>query len=210
MGQFPAHPPRDRSAAERRRTVATAEGRGPSRASLPGNRSSASAYVLCYHCEDKPPGDGRISPISREDLMPTCRLLFAPDGSSGGGGSGGGSANVRGIVALAERRDTPNRAAGRIYRQEACIVYTEGYPGANGHQITWLRSYYQGRQSGYRWLVPTPPCRYRPGGDALFARLERRLGLSTEAARSEQLENLTYLGSKESVLSWCAASLLSG
>ena len=133
-----------------------------------------------------------------ENTQPLAR---SPDGSSGGGG-GGTTSNVRGIFTLSPTLGVPNLAAGGIFRQEAIIAYSEEYPGGGGHQITWFRSFYQGLHSGYRWLLPSAPCRYRTASSELFAYLEKQFNLAPEYAKTEMLEDLTILNSKKDVLEW--------
>ena len=146
--------------------------------------------------------------IQTVESLLTTKPPFGANGSEGGGGGegsegGGGTvANVRGIVVVPKVAGLDNLAAGRIPRQEAILCYTEEAPGGRGHLITWFRSFFQGNHSGYRWLVPTPPCRYRPDDANLFRRLEGQLRLPSTRVHEERIENGVMLTSKAAVLDY--------
>lgn len=97
---------------------------------------------------------------------------------------------------------TINTAAGRIFRQESIICYSEEAPRAEGHQITWFRSYYQGKESGYRWIIPTPPGRYTFTNSKLFRQLESLVNTTQVKVHKERLFNGTVLTSVKDVLSY--------
>lgn len=149
---------------------------------------------------------------SLEELLSVTAPFGANGGQGGGGGGGadppdggrgGGSvANVRGIIAASALDAVENLAAGRIPRQEAILCYTEEAPGGNGHLTTWFRSFHQGRFSGYRWLIPTPPCRYRPDEPTLFRMLEQRLNLASASVHEERVENGVMLSTKAEAVNY--------
>ncbi|HQX50059.1 MAG TPA: hypothetical protein PLY87_13285 [Planctomycetaceae bacterium] len=135
---------------------------------------------------------------------------FGANGASGGGGGQGGDtdhggrsrANIRGILVIPKSLRVESVAAGHIPRQEAILCYTEEAPGGQGHLITWFRSFFQGNHSGYRWLIPTPPCRYRPDNADLYHRLEEQLRLSVHRVQEERIENGVIISTKAGVLDY--------